>query len=474
MKKTVAPAALLLCAVLALSSCGAHFHEYTQTVVPPTCRSIGYTMQVCHCGHRVYLDYASVASHEYGEWHRYTESTLISFGEEERVCIHCGNLEIRSTAMLGKLPTVFLTENGSFSYLDGETRSTYQAAIHPLENPKDGKTGYTLSMIQREQVYGFAFGSGSVNEFRLDPCTPDRSFARASAAEQLWQSSLALRKSAGLLPDWFPVSTAENFTVRVFMEEAYLGLYRLIPLDDGLLRQETAAILRAEADTAACYFAEPPSFTQTADAFTLLGYGGSTPDEAKESFAAFSEFIRESSEEEFRSELSAYSDLTALMDYFLVNAFLGLPAGDTAGTLWSTSDGIHWIPSFDSLNNAFALSPDGYQNTALDGIPAPVTHEDGSPAVAYEGSNLLWQKLCRAFPQELIARYATLRDTFLTSENVFDLFMQGYKSVDSSLRYLERSLYAPLPEAAWNTRHVEAYAKKRLSLMDSWLFYAFG
>ncbi len=474
MKKTIAAAALLLCSALALSSCGTHLHSYVQTVVPPTCRSMGYTLQVCDCGHRAYLDYSSMVSHEYGAWQTYTEASLISFGEEQRVCIHCGNLEIRSTAMLGEVPTVFLTERSSFTFLSGEERTTYHAAIYPDAEGVGGKLGYTLSMIRQANTYGIDFGNGAESEFRLDPCTPDRTFSRAATAEQLWQKSLELRQQEDLLPTWVPVQNSTGFPVRVFMGDAYLGLYRLLPGDTGSVSQETAAILYAGGGDASCLFEEPPKFGQTADAFSILSYGGENPDAACESFADFSAFVRESSASSFRNHLQDYTDITALMDYFLLRTFFGLPAGDTEGTVWSTTDGIHWTPSFYHLNNAFGLTADGYQGTALNGIPAPVKNQDGTPEVSYNGNNLLWKKLCQVFPAELTARYAVLRESFLTPENVYGMYMQIYQEIGTDLRKQERDLYPALPVAAWTTRHVEDYTKKRLSLMDSWLFFAFG
>lgn len=465
MKKTLAAVALLLCSVLVLSACGAHFHKYTQTIVPSTCRSMGYTLLVCDCGDRQYREYAAIASHQYGEWQAYTKPTLIAFGEELRTCIHCGNLEFRTTALEGEIPSLFLKSTGDFSLVVGTEKTQYQATLQTHGGLEGEKAGYTLAAVRCEKQNGMDLGYGITEGFFLDPCTPDRTFARAGTAEALWQSSLALRRQAGLLPAWVPVTESRTVTVRVFMNNAYAGLYRLIPTLS--LNGQSSAVILTESEDPACLFAEPPRFD--GKDFSLLSYGGDTPDAALESFAKFSAFVSDSSPEQFRLELENYTDITALMDYLILCNFFGLPTGDTSGTVWSTADGIHWIPSFHSLNNAFGLSAKGYQNTAFDGIPA-MTNDPNGITVPYEGKNLLWEKLCAAFPIQLRARYETLRETFLKKQNVCDLFAAQFQSIDDSLRKEERDLYTPLPGTAWASRYVEEYVQTRLRNMDEWLY----
>ena len=454
MKKTITAVAGLLGAVLLLSACGAHDHQYAQTTVPASCRSIGYTLLVCDCGERQYREYTSLAAHVYGEWSSYTEPGLITFGEEKRACVHCGNLEVRSTGMKEDLPSLFLTEDGDFTLIEGTRRTDYSATIR-IQGNTDEKAEYILSDVQsQEQEEQFC------NAFRLDPCTPDRTYARASAAESLWKSSIELRRQTGLLPAWIPTESQTNTTVRVFMNDRSVGLYRLLP--QAPRSGATSAVIQAMSQDASCLFTEAPEFDKALNAFSLLSYSGETADDAIESFEAFSNFVRKASAEQFREELANYSDLTSLMDYFLLNVFYGLPAGDTAGTVWSTSDGIHWTPSFSLLNNAFGLSANGYQNTALDGIPFDSPEETEEPSVAYNGKNLLWKKLCQAFPQELMNRYVVLRNSFLTKDNVCTIYLDAYACLNDDLRKLERDLYPVLPDGAWSSRHVETYVENRL------------
>ena len=460
MKKRLATVTSLLCALLTLSGCGAHFHEFSQTVVHATCRSTGYTLLVCECGERQYRDETALVAHEYGEWKAYTSSTLLSFGKEHRACLHCGNLEFRDTAMSEEIPSIFLTEDGDFVLVEGTEKTAYQASLQ-INGSVGEKAEYLLSQVQCQEQEGM-----SCSAFRLDPCSPDRTYARAATAETLWQSSIDLRRQTGLLPAWIPTEEKSDVILRVFMNGSYLGLYRLLPLKP--ISDTAVAVIVVEEETSASLFEQAPTFEQ--DGLSLLSYSGETSDTALEGFGAFSEFVRTSSVEKFREELVNYSELTALMDYFLLNVFFGLPDGNTAGTVWSSADGVHWTPSFGSLNNAFGLAANGYQNTALDGIPFESTKETEESILLYSGKNLLWQKLCQAFPQELMNRYKSLRDNFLTKENICTLYLDAYESINDDLRKLERDLYPVLPDAAWSARHVESYVENRLKNMDKWLY----
>ena len=385
-------------------------------------------------------------------------------------------LEIRSGEVMG-----LIGENGAGKSTlmkiltgiypkDGGTIEYFGEQIE-IHGPKDAQNRgicivhQELNLMQHLTVADNIFiGRESTKGIFLDPCTPDYTFARASAANALWQKCRSIHRSE-LFSVGAPVTDDNTPVMRVFMNGNYAGLYRLLSLGEPL--PKNAAVLYAASQSDACLFAEPPIFDE--DNFLLKDFGGETPDDALRSFGEFSEFVRESSPQQFREELENYADLTALMDYFILCNFFGLPTGDTAGTVWSTTDGIHWTPSFDSLNNAFGLSAKGYQNAASDGIP-PTTSDPNGVIVPYTGKNLLWKKLCAKFPLELRNRYQVLRDTFLTKQNVCDLFLTKFQGINDPLRKLERDLYPALPGTAWASRHVEEYVQTRLLKMDQWLY----
>lgn len=63
-----------------------HEHEYTDTVVAPTCEEKGYTEHKCECGYSYKDAEVPATDHTWGEWKVTKEATYKTEGEKERVC----------------------------------------------------------------------------------------------------------------------------------------------------------------------------------------------------------------------------------------------------------------------------------------------------------------------------------------------------------------------------------------------------
>ena len=112
MKKFHKTLSVFLCLVMALSFFGLaafaedgeeHVHNYTGTVVAPTCAERGYTLYVCSgCGDH-YIDensYTNPLGHNYGEWREVRESTCTEEGLMERECIRCHGKETKTISVI--------------------------------------------------------------------------------------------------------------------------------------------------------------------------------------------------------------------------------------------------------------------------------------------------------------------------------------------------------------------------------------
>jgi hypothetical protein len=67
-----------------------HIHNYSATVIQPTCQSQGYTRYTCACGHAYNGEFLPAQSHLYGDWTTITPATTSSTGSRSCSCIHCG------------------------------------------------------------------------------------------------------------------------------------------------------------------------------------------------------------------------------------------------------------------------------------------------------------------------------------------------------------------------------------------------
>ena len=154
------------------------------------------------------------------------------------------------------------------------------------------------------------------------------------------------------------------------------------------------------------------------------------------------------------------------MDHFLLTVLFGSGNGDTEGTLWSTADGVHWHPSFSPLHTAYGLTEEGKQTSAALGIPIPIENA----SVAYEGDNLLWQRLCNVFGEELRVRYTRLRATALHSPTaLYRSVLQQQAAAEAELLEMEKNLLPSLSQNAVKVETLKDYIQDRLAAMDAWL-----
>lgn len=78
-----------------------HIHDWTKTVIAPTCTGQGYTEYVCYiCQESVQDNFVNPVSHSWGSWKTVTEATEEADGKAERSCYFCGKTESRVIPML--------------------------------------------------------------------------------------------------------------------------------------------------------------------------------------------------------------------------------------------------------------------------------------------------------------------------------------------------------------------------------------
>ena len=140
--------------------------------------------------------------------------------------------------------------------------------------------------------------------------------------------------------------------------------------------------------------------------------------------------------------------LDLVIDYFLLLQTLGNPYGVTLGTVWYTPDLVHFLPALPSLRAGLGLRSNG-------------TLTDGADAVS-TGQNLLWERLCALFPEEIAARCAALRGTLLREDALCERFRAQYETVEPGLLDPEKA------ETAGNADRVDAFLRKRVAVLDAW------
>ena len=113
-----------------------HTHEYTETIVEPTCTEKGYTLHKCECGDEYKDNETEALGHLFGEWETITPATEDSEGLEQRVCArkNCGFKEERAIPVLSHthhyITTIVeptCTERGYTKYTCEKCGNSYNA-----------------------------------------------------------------------------------------------------------------------------------------------------------------------------------------------------------------------------------------------------------------------------------------------------------------------------------------------------------
>lgn len=81
---------VLTVCMLAIGLVGCHSHEYTETIVPPTCTEKGYTLYQCSCGDNYIGNYVDSKGHVETEWIIETKATCTTNGLRYKKCTICG------------------------------------------------------------------------------------------------------------------------------------------------------------------------------------------------------------------------------------------------------------------------------------------------------------------------------------------------------------------------------------------------
>ncbi len=66
-----------------------HAHEYTTTIIDPTCTQVGYTLHECACGYSYRADYIEQLGHSFDAGVVTINETCTTNGEKEYTCIDC-------------------------------------------------------------------------------------------------------------------------------------------------------------------------------------------------------------------------------------------------------------------------------------------------------------------------------------------------------------------------------------------------
>lgn len=118
-------------------------HNYTETIVAPTCTEQGYTLHTCtNCEHTYTDNEIAALGHEFGEWEIDVDPTYTQEGSKHRTCTRCDTEE---TEVISKLDVVIEIEENLL--------------IIPEINPSEGTINLYYTEVGSDVTASYVIGN---------------------------------------------------------------------------------------------------------------------------------------------------------------------------------------------------------------------------------------------------------------------------------------------------------------------------
>ena len=290
-----------------------------------------------------------------------------------------------------------------------------------MSYPKKNQTVklYADSACEEKQKLDL-WGWGEESKYCFKANWIDLTHARNVVSARLWADVVKSRSSYAELPELFRTSpnqgAVDGFPVKVYAGGVYQGRYTLnIPKDKWTFNMDDEldehCVLCGEGYVSGCFRAA--SVAQWTDEIH-----DSMPSTISSRWIEIINFVMNSTDEEFKTNLNQYFFVDSLIDYHLFGlASCGLDAYGK-NQIYATYDGQKWIASMYDMDATWGLWWNGSKFVASDYDRSEYQDfQDG------EG-NLLYIRLEQLFWEELQTRWAELKSGALSIENIINRFEQ--------------------------------------------------
>lgn len=253
----------------------------------------------------------------------------------------------------------------------------------------------------------------------------DLSHARNVVSARLWADVVKSRANYADLPELFRTTpnqgAVDGFPVKVYAAGVYQGRYTLnIPKDKWTFNMDDEldnhCVLCGENYASGCFRAAAniDGNDWTDEIHDVV------PDSIKTRWNEVISFVMNSTDEEFKANLSQYFYVDSLIDYYLFAlASCGLDAMGK-NQLYMTYDGQKWIASMYDMDSTWGLYWNGSKFVATD--YARTSYEDYVSTSASGEGNLLYNRLEQLFWSELQTRWTELKNGALSITNIINRF----------------------------------------------------
>ena len=331
------------------------------------------------------------------------------------------------------------------------------------------KKNYTIKMFTDEtmttKLKKDFKGWGKQSKFCLKANYIDHSHARNVVSAKLWDEIVASRTNYTALPELLRTSPCngaiDGFPIKVYYNNTYEGVYTWnIPKDKWMFNMDDTldnhCVLCGEEYNSGCFRSANASLWSD-EIHDVM------PESIKTSFNNFISFVMNSSDDEFKANLSNYVYVDSLIDYYIFQYVIcGL---DSMGKnqLFATYDGTKWIATSYDMDSTFGLYWNGTRFVGADYR----MQEDYESMTNSRPGNLLYIRLEVLFINEIKARYAELRAGVLSYTNIVNKYERFMDVIGKDLYGEDLTIYTEIPSGTTNNiQQIRNYTRDRLTYVD--------
>lgn len=312
------------------------------------------------------------------------------------------------------------------------------------------KKNYTITFykdVDFDNKFEIDFGWGKQSKYCLKANWIDKTHARNIVTARI---ASTVQNKYGLFNNTPHNGTVDGTPIEVYLNNDFLGLYTLnIPKDEWMFSMdkdnENHIVLSGNDRSDGNLFTGEASF----DDWEVEV--GEENDETLKKLSRLSDFVRNSSDDEFKNNFGEYFNLDSVLNYFILMEFAELEDNLCKNMLLVTYDGKIWYTSLYDLDSSWGGVWNG---KSLANYSVRTTH----------GGSYLWERVEKNFPNELADRYFELRKEILTYDNVMNEFNKFNNSIPIKSFQKEQARWENIP--GYDLEQIEEFLEARIPMID--------
>lgn len=308
------------------------------------------------------------------------------------------------------------------------------------------------------------------NKYVLKANFIDHSHARNIVSARLWSEVVASRSDYDLLPTEFKTSpkngAIDGFPIKLYTNGTYQGIYTWnIGKDDWLWNMDednpNHILMCGETNTDGIYRETPCNFRALWSGINEQNWSvevGTNSDSVKISLNDLISCVKDTDDETFKATIDNHLDVQSAIDYWIHQYIICGIDGLAKNMLLGTYDLQKWCMGAYDMDSTFGLWWDGNRF---------VSSEFRCPEDYQEKYNLLFERITELYSDRVKERYAELRKTVYSTNNMFTHFERFMDVIGKDLYAGDLDVYTGIPSGSTNNiKQIRDYIRDRLYYCD--------